>query len=167
MRTGGGGAPRKPRPLEARPLTAVPGGLVTEDAVGRSGGVGPDQVHLGLLASATEDVLTLQPWRTHRPSRQRGTWLAAGGAAALTRHHRDGTPGPARLLAVLLLGLDGFLQLLDLLPNLVQDPLRPEDIRGTLAGHAVSGLLARGPSGSGLLPAGCGCWRGRRSPRSP
>lgn len=49
----------------------------------------------------------------------------APGGASLTRHHWDGTLGLAGFLAVLPLGLDGFLQLLDLLPDPVQDPLRP------------------------------------------
>lgn len=58
----------------------------------------------------------------------------APGGASLTRHHWDGTPGLAGFLAVLPLGLDGFLQLLDLLPDPVQDPLRP--------GHVTSDVNA-------------------------
>lgn len=119
-----------------RLLTAVLSGLITEDPEGRSRGDGPDQVHLGGGASAAEDVLTLCPWRTDPRSHVRWTRQpAAGGAAALTRHHRDGTPGPAGLPAVLRLGLEGLLQPLDLLPHPVQDALRGEDASSRLSGR--------------------------------
>lgn len=44
----------------------------------------------------------------------------------LTGHHRDRTFGGAWLRAVLMLGLDCLFQLLDLQPDLVQNPLQPK-----------------------------------------
>ncbi len=85
--------------LDEKP-SSILGGLITEDLVWWVEGVRLDQVHLGVSSSTTEDILTL-----------------------LTRHHRYRTFGPAWLLAPLPLGQDGLLQLLDFLPDLVQNPL--------------------------------------------
>lgn len=50
------------------------------------------------------------------------------GGDILTRHDWYGTFGLAGFLALLPLGLDGLLQPLDLLPDLVQDALQPGHI---------------------------------------
>lgn len=53
-----------------------------------------------------------------------GVRVGLGLDPTLTRHNRYGTFGRAWLLAQLPLGLDGLLQLQDLLLDLVQDPLQ-------------------------------------------
>lgn len=58
-----------------------------------------------------------------------------------THHHRYGTFALAGLLTLLSLSLDGLLQLLDLQPDLLQDPLRPADMRSTCETLELSGTM--------------------------
>lgn len=51
--------------------------------------------------------------------------MNSGNSVDLTGHHRDGAAAAAWLFAVLTLGLDCLFKLLDLQPDLVQDPLQP------------------------------------------
>lgn len=104
-----------------QPLTSKEGGLVAEDLVGLVEGVGPDEVHLRLLATLAEDVLAL-----------------------LARHHGDGAGDGAAVLALLVLCLQRGLEPLDLGAHGVQDALHDADVAGEVV---VDGVLDEGVLG--------------------